>query len=95
MTPQPNNGDEELVELRRNRKESRGELWFEFQKVKYYFSEEVQLFQNRVYPLERTLTEFYESKGGATNDALKYAENYYEKNEMIMHLPAFKELLII
>ena len=64
VTPQPNNGDEELIELRRRLHGDQTELWFQFQKVNFYYSSETDTFGRRIYPIERPISEFTQSKVG-------------------------------
>jgi len=64
VTPQPNNVEEELIELRRRRHEDETELWFQFQKVNFYYSPETATFGRRTYPIKRPLSSFTTSKGG-------------------------------
>ena len=95
VTPQPNNGNDELVELRRTPIKSGGiELWFEFQKVKYYLSPDTLQFQTRIYPINKPLSVFYSSSGYQKQHELDQADRFYERNAMEMELPSFKELFI-
>ena len=92
VQPQPNNGDDELIAL--HKKPNNGELWFQFQKVKYFYDVDSNRFKTRYYPLERPISEFTKSTGLATSAAIEKTADLYEKNEMIMELPEFKALFI-
>ena len=94
VTPQPNNGEEELIELRRRLHGSETELWFQFQKVNFYYSQENGTFGRRIYPIERPITEFTKSKGLCDQTQLSEAGRLYELNEMVMELPDFRTLFI-
>ena len=94
VTPQPNNGDEELIELRRQRHGDDLELWFQFQKVNFYYAPDAGTFGRRIYPINRPLASFTSSKGIDTASSLAETSRLYELNEMVMELPDFRTLFI-
>merc|ERR1712228_962346 len=96
VKPTPTNGDEELVKLKKRRKANspRPQIYFQFQKVNYYYEEESCRFERRYYPLEEQLSFYSSQKGIESEQHLIQTKEKLEQNEMIMELPEFKVLFM-
>ena len=96
VKPQPNNGEEEIVNLLAKKRVygSKPLYLFEFQKVLYFYDEKKNLFVKRKYDTERRVEELYKQNGITTQADLFQAVERYSLNKMEIKLPAFKELFI-
>ena len=80
--------------LRRKANSARPQVFFQFQKVNYYYEEDIQQFKTRFYELDRKL-EYYASQRGIESEShLMETHEQFDDNKMVMELPEFKVLFL-
>ena len=80
--------------LRRKANSARPQVFFQFQKVNYYYEEDIQQFKTRFYQLDRKL-EYYASQRGIESEShLMETHEQFDDNKMVMELPEFKVLFL-
>lgn len=94
VTPTPNNGSTELVELKRETIAKQQKLWFMFQKTKYIFDEKLNKFITIEFSCDEKLSYYKEWKGYTDPNEMFTIDRKYGHNELDMVIPEFKELFI-
>lgn len=94
VTPTPNNGSTELVQLKRETIDKRNTIWFMFQKTKYIFDEKAGRFVTTEFPCDEKISYYKNWKGYADTREMQLIERQYGRNELDMVIPEFKELFI-
>ena len=90
VVPTANNGSAELVRLRKAVRS--GDIWLLFQKLKYVFSEDSQVFSGLEFPVNDKLSSYLHSKGHDEESSLHEAKRIFGDNKVDMTIPEFKEL---
>lgn len=92
VTPTPNNGSTELVELHRDIINRQQVLWFVFQKAKYVYNDKTGQFVAIEFPCDKKLSHYKEWKGYQEPEEVQSVERQFGRNELEMVIPEFKEL---
>ena len=79
VVPTANNGSAELVRVRRAVRS--GEIWLLFQKLKYVWSEELQVFSGLEFPVKEKLSYYLHSKGHEEESSTQEAKRIFGDNK--------------
>ncbi|CAD5228549.1 unnamed protein product [Bursaphelenchus xylophilus] len=95
VVPQPNNGWTELVPIRKTKLPT-GEVqtWFLFQKITYFYNEDLKTFESIKYDTSKPLSEFFDHKGFENEEQIRESTLKYGNNDMEMSIPLFMDLFI-
>jgi len=94
VTPRPNNGSTELVQLNRETVSRQNVLSFVFQKTKYVYSEKAGNFITTEFPCDKSISHYKQWKGYQDQNEINAVDRQYGRNELDMVIPEFKELFI-
>ena len=96
VVPTSNNGSTELRPLLRHRDVSQMQdkpvIWFVFQKTKYIYNHERQLFEPIQFPTQLTIDQYLTCRGYENDEKLRIAEQRFGLNDLQMDVPEFLEL---
>lgn len=89
VIPTPNNGSSELVKLHQAKNK---EPWFLFQKTKYYWNSEKNVFCGLNFPINNTIKYYCDWKGYQNENDILDTEEKYGANKLDMCIPEAWEL---
>ena len=90
VVPTANNGSAELVRVRKAVRS--GDIWLIFQKLKYIWSTDKQVFCSLEFPVNEKLSFYLHAKGHEDESSLHEAKRIFGDNKVDMTIPEFKEL---
>lgn len=94
VSPTPNNGSTELLELKRENIAKKLTLWFIFQKAKYIYDDKSERFIAVEFKIDRKISFYQQWKGYVDPNELQAIDRQHGRNELDMVIPEFKELFI-
>lgn len=74
--------------------EKASKIWFMFQKTKYIWDPEKHTFRGLEFPIHNTFREYISCKGFQEEQEIVEAEFLYDRNDLVMVVPEFKDLFI-